>query len=325
LTCDDSNSTGSTTTRVATFIVAAGETVKCTYTNTKQPKLIIKKITSGAAGGPFGFSTTASTGAPGDYGLDATLSLTTLGAGDAGSASATYTLSVNAIGKTFTITESSVPNGWALTDVACNPAGATPGDPGGTKSVATPTITAGAVVTCTFTNSGVLQTTRTQGFWATHKWLVTLVWQNDGVTVGGIQTNGMTDAERTLCVGGPVLTIDQVMGGFWAGVSQKAVLKPTKRSDLDQARMQLLQQMLAAILNNQLFGSSPSGGVTIDQAKAAFCGTNVTAIKNAASKMAAFNESGDSGVFTPGASADAKTAKATANIAFWDVLPNGTP
>jgi hypothetical protein len=37
--------------------------------------------------------------------------------------------------------------------------------------------------------------------------------------------------------------------------------------------------------------------------------------------MAAFNESGDSGVFTPGASANGKTAKTAANVAYWDILP----
>jgi hypothetical protein len=39
------------------------------------------------------------------------------------------------------------------------------------------------------------------------------------------------------------------------------------------------------------------------------------------SQAAAFNESGDSAIFTPGTSADAKHAKAIANRVFWDVLP----
>ena len=56
------------------------------------------------------------------------------------------------------------------------------------------------------------------------------------------------------------------MGGFWSNVSKTTT--GAKRSSLDHARMLLLQQLLAAILNNQLFGSTPSG-ITIDQAKAA--------------------------------------------------------
>jgi hypothetical protein len=85
--------------------------------------------------------------------------------------------------------------------------------------------------------------------------------------------------------------------------------------------MRLLQQLLAAILNNQLFGSVPSGSISIDDAKDAFCTGTLTEVKAAASAMAAFNESGDSGLFTPGASADPKAAKAIADIDFWDVLP----
>jgi len=85
--------------------------------------------------------------------------------------------------------------------------------------------------------------------------------------------------------------------------------------------MRLLQQLLATIINNQLFGSSPSVSISIDDAKAAFCGTDITAINAAQAAMAAFNTSGDTGVFTPGQSADAKTARAIADIAFWDVLP----
>jgi hypothetical protein len=127
----------------------------------------------------------------------------------------------------------------------------------------------------------------------------------------------MTDAERTLC--GSPLTVNQVMGGFWANIAKTST--GVKRSALDQARMQLLQQLLAAILNNQLFGSSPSGSISIDQAKTAFCGTDITAIRNAQAAMGAFNTSGDTGAFTPGQSADAKTARAIADIAFWDVLP----
>jgi hypothetical protein len=85
--------------------------------------------------------------------------------------------------------------------------------------------------------------------------------------------------------------------------------------------MQLAQQLLAAILNNEAFGSSPSGGVSIPQAIAAFCGTDLDAVKLAAQKMAAFNESGDNGAFTPGTNANGKQAKDAADLAYWDLLP----
>ena len=39
------------------------------------------------------------------------------------------------------------------------------------------------------------------------------------------------------------------------------------------------------------------------------------------SAMAAFNESGDNGVFTPGVSANGKLAKSLADLAYWNTLP----
>jgi len=174
-------------------------------------------------------------------------------------------------------------------------------------------------VTCTFVNNGT-QTTRTPGFWSTHPSLVQQVWNPTPKLVGGITTDGMTAAERALCTSPPVgpLTVAQVMGGFWSNIARTSTGE--KRSHLDQARMQLLQHLLAAILNNQLFGSAPSG-MTIDQAKAAYCGTSVPAIRVAHAAMASFNESGDSGLFTPGASAMPREGRAIAEYGFWDALP----
>ena len=57
----DDNSSVDAATGVATLDVDAGETVSCTYTNTQQPTIIVKKITTGVAGGPFDFTTTAET------------------------------------------------------------------------------------------------------------------------------------------------------------------------------------------------------------------------------------------------------------------------
>ena len=111
------------------------------------------------------------------------------------------------------------------------------------------------------------------------------------------------------------------MGGFWSSVSTTSNAK-TKRSSLDQARMQLLQQLLAAELNASAFGSAPSGGVaTINSWEAAYCGTNSNTIKNAQQASASFNSNGDSATFTPGTSADSKFARNIANLGFWDTLP----
>jgi hypothetical protein len=314
LLADGTTATGTVASPGITAItVEAGKTTTCTFANTKRPKIIVKKVTSGSAGGPFGFTTT------GGNGLDAAFNLTTTGTGDAGSDSKTFEIAAAGVGGTYTVTEGTLPAGWILTDLGCsvNGGGVAPGD-AGTKTVTITNLAAGSVVTCTFVNSGAL-TTRTQGFWSTHMWLVAKVWTPTGYLIDAYQTDGMTAAERSLC-GGP-LNVSQVMGGFWSNIAQKTTGTPKKRSNLDQARMRLAQQLLAAILNNQVFGSAPSGSVSLAQARAAFCGTDIAAINAAHSAMAAFNESGDSGAFTPGASADAKAARADADIAFWNTLP----
>jgi hypothetical protein len=93
-----------------------------------------------------------------------------------------------------------------------------------------------------------------------------------------------------------------------------------KRPSLAQARIQLLQQMIAAELNASVFGSVPSAG-SIAAWEFAHCGTNVNAIKTALSQAASFNTTGDSDVFTPRTSADSKTARAIADKLLWDTLP----
>jgi hypothetical protein len=123
----------------------------------------------------------------------------------------------------------------------------------------------------------------------------------------------------TLC-GKNIDTLGKLMGGFWSDISKTSTGK--KRSALDQARMQLLQQMLAAELNASAFGSVPAGGSgTFATWEAAYCGTNQAAIQNAMKGAASFNTSGDSQMFTPGTSADSKYARSIADVKFWDVLP----
>jgi hypothetical protein len=84
--------------------------------------------------------------------------------------------------------------------------------------------------------------------------------------------------------------------------------------------MQMLQQYLAAVLNVHAFGSGSE--VVLSAARAAYCGTDITAIKAQIGILGAFNQSGDSGVFTPGASATAQLSKSQADIDAWDVPTN---
>jgi hypothetical protein len=178
---------------------------------------------------------------------------------------------------------------------------------------ATITLKKGDIVTCTFENTGN-GATRTQGFWATHMALAAIAW--NGGTAFGHTFPGVDD--KMLC--SRLLGINEVMGGFWSDVSKTSTGK--KRSALDQSRMQLLQQLLAAELNGSAFGTVPSNG-SFAAWESAYCGSNQTTIGNAMQQAAAFNSAGDSSTFTPGTSADSKTGRAAAAAVatFWDILP----
>jgi hypothetical protein len=71
-------------------------------------------------------------------------------------------------------------------------------------------------------------------------------------------------------------------------------------------------------LNAAAFGSVPPGVDPFTAWESAFCGTDSAAVNLAKSQAATFNTSGDNGLFTPGSSADPKTARSIANACFWD-------
>jgi len=229
----------------------------------------------------------------------------------------------------YSVTEL-VPLGWVLTGIGgstdpLTPYNCTITGSGGSTGVgdlntqkATITLQLGDTVTCVFENTGQ-GVTRTQGFWATHTPLANIAWFGGtafGHTFPGVAgVSGIGD--KTLC-GRPIDTLGKLMGGFWSDVSKTST--GAKRSALDQVRMQLLQQLLAAELNASAFGTVPSNG-SFAAWESAYCGTNQNAIKTAQQQAASFNTAGDSATFTPGTSADSKNARAVANYAFWDILP----
>src|SRR5439155_5227359 len=102
-----------------------------------------------------------------------------------------------------------------------------------------------------------------------------------GHTFPGV-ANPAVIGDATLC-GRPIDTIGKVEGGFWSDVSKKSTA--VKRTALDQARMQLLQQLLSAELNASAFGSAPIGGSGMFATwESAYCGTNTTNIQTAQSQ-----------------------------------------
>lgn len=155
--------------------------------------------------------------------------------------------------------------------------------------------------------------TRTPGFWQTH----TTFTEDVFATISPIVfTNG------TVCK--TISTNAELFAGFYASIPKTTTGE--HRTTLDQQRMILLQQLLAAILNQAYFGSAPSSP-TIAQAEAAYCGTSVTAISNAANALNTFNNSGDTLGSTPGAAATPQASKSLAATAlsFWDQPSDVTP
>jgi hypothetical protein len=292
--------------------VDIGGEATCTITNDDQPGMIVvKKVTKPVNTGSFAFTTTGS----GYSGF-------TLPGGGQNS----QTLNAGS----YTVKEGTQ-LGWVLTGIGGSTDPLTPyncvvtgtgGSTGvGDLSTLTATISLknGDTVTCTFENTGQ-GVTRTQGFWATHSPLAKAAWfggTSFGHTFPGV--GGTTGIGDTMICGRPIDTVGKVMGSFWSDVSKTST--GAKRSALDQARMQLLQQLMAAELNASAFGSVPAGGTAaFGQWEAALCGTNQTAIKNAQQAAASFNTNGDSASFTPGTSADSKNARAIADIPFWNVI-----
>lgn len=204
---------------------------------------------------------------------------------------------------TYTVTELEPAEPWVLTGIVCT---------GGTSSTdgmytATVTIAGNEDVVCTFSNFYNVVTTRTQGFWQTHPNLAAGQW----------------GASRTMCG----LTVsstagtgtDQLMGGFWANVSSKA--DGTKRSALNKAKMTLLQQLLAAKINATKWPPSQTILDRIALAESRFCtSTSTHDVNSSASAMGAYNESGDTGIWSPGERATAVDARSRADVGFWDYL-----
>jgi hypothetical protein len=284
--------------------VPLGTAVVCTITNDDQPaKLIVRKVVIGDGGVAFDFTATGS-------GVTSPFTITPA----TDDIDSVVYAGINA--GTKTITEG-LEDGYVLTDLGCSDQASGTYNPATTRTVST-TIPNGGTVTCTFTNQQVVgETTRTQGFWQTHLTVAWIVW--NGGDIGSVHYDGVSD--NLLC-GRAIDSEGELMGAFWSNVAQKYSPK-TKRSELDQARMRLLQQLIAAELNHEAFGSSPSGDWTIQEAEDAFCSDVIADINAAASAMAAFNESGDEGEFSTGISANAKDAKTIADLNFWDDLPAG--
>jgi fimbrial isopeptide formation D2 family protein len=127
--CSDSDSAGDLATATATFEVAPGETVTCTFTNTKRGTIVVDKVTD-PSGDPTSFAFSLS-GGPDS--VSQSFNLTDAATPHNSGALKPGTYSV----------EETVPAGWDLTGASCSD-GSNP---------AAIDLAPGETVTCTFTNT----------------------------------------------------------------------------------------------------------------------------------------------------------------------------
>jgi hypothetical protein len=165
----------------------------------------------------------------------------------------------------------------------------------------------------------VVGTTRTLGFWQTHTDFTSLILGSEFGTDGLLIGNHSTHKAGT-ATGAGGLTQAELFGGFYAPIAKTTT--GAKRTPVDQARIQLLQQLLAAKLNCVAFGCMATVQTSISNADVAYATGNKATIISSAGLLDAFNNSGDAyaipaelpatGKATP------KDSQSLANKAFWN-------
>jgi hypothetical protein len=270
---------------VDAVVVTAGGTTTCTFTNTKKATIIVIKHVINDNGG---------TKVASDFTMNVT----------ATNPSLTSFPGAEAPGTTVTVD----PGAYSVDETA---------DSGYKKTLGancSGTVVAAQTVTCTITNDDI-PVTRTQGFWSTHTSFTNAIFALAGMQkfVGATPHKG--PITNTLSS-----KASQLYGAFFAGISKKSNGKA--RLMIDQDRMILLQQLVAAKLNCAAFICNSATLTMIANADSAYAGSSASAILTAAGQMGAYNSSGDSQPFPTGlppiGTGTPKTSQGYANIIFWD-------
>ncbi len=171
------------------------------------------------------------------------------------------------------------------------------------------TIADGDQKVCTITNNDIEQAlaTRTQGFWQTHTAFTTSVFNNQ---LGGSITIG----SKT------ITSASQLFGAYYASIPKTST--KASRSDIDQARMTLLQQLVTAELNCAAFTCSTATQTLIATAVTDYASGSASAILADASALDAYNNSGDAiampSTLPDQGKATPKNSQSMADIAYWD-------
>ena len=170
-------------------------------------------------------------------------------------------------------------------------------------------------VTCTFLNEKQ-SPTRTQGFWKAHTAFTTTI-LNTKFTVNPLFI-GQNVVPGVGTHKGKITTAQQLFGAYYSNNAKTST--GAKRSPIDQARIQLLHQLLTAKLNCATFGCQGSVQALISQADAAYAaGTDKNLILSLAGQLDGFNNSGDTLAITATGKATPKDSQSIADIAFWNL------
>ncbi len=157
----------------------------------------------------------------------------------------------------------------------------------------------------------VVTTTRTLGFWQTHTSFTSAVFST---ILGGSLPIGIAPHK------GVLITAAQIFGGFYAPIPKTTA--GAKRTPVDQARITLLQQLLAAKLNCAAFGCSSATATLIAKADADYAAGDKNAILADSGALDAYNNSLDTGAIPAGlpptGKATPSASKASADLAFWN-------
>jgi len=302
---------------ISSLDVEPGETVTCTFTNTKKGKITIVKDAQPNDCKDFTFGGTLGSFVLDDDG-DATECII-----DPINRDQSKTFENLAINTSYTVNET-VPNFWNL----MSPIVCTGIDASQITQVAngiTINLLPGNEVTCTFVNEKQ-SPTRTQGFWKTHT-----SFTSDIFTANFLLPSGMTLGLTS----GHYVTIDstaKLFGAWYSDVNFETTIvnkKQVKRDPIEKARILLAHQLITAKLNCAAFGGCPTSiNSMIASADAAYAGTNIGAMNTAMSALDAFNNSGDTiiispplpwqGKATPKDSQSLAQSGIPSGIAFWD-------
>ena len=158
--------------------------------------------------------------------------------------------------------------------------------------------------------------TRTIGFWQTHTAFTSSVFQNN---LAGTMNVGAGSHVRTI-TNLPGNGQSKLFGAFYSSIPKKT--NNSNRTALDKARMQLLQQLVAAKLNCAAFGCTPATQGIITNADTAYASGTAAQMNALTGQLDTYNNSGDANAIpsTLGSigSATPATSQARANKVFWD-------